>query len=141
MIFPFKFWFHRKQVAQLAQPIIQPVRILPLPCPQHSCLLIPEQGENGTFHFYCPLCRMLNQPVEKPVRQVRFPHPGRTVPGAVMSTERAVKRVEDKLHRQILPARPAHRVFHTNSKPIFASAPTRVELSAVLKKRNLPDAG
>ena len=108
-LFPFTFW-RRRQAQSIVVPV-QQVKILPLPCPIHKTVLIPEQGEKpGEFHFYCPVCRLRSQPVQEPIRQVRFPRPGRQLSGSLMHTERAIKRVERKLGYQLPPARPQ---FHT----------------------------
>lgn len=33
------------------------VHTTPLPCPLHGATLIPEQGEQGSWDLYCPICR------------------------------------------------------------------------------------
>jgi hypothetical protein len=54
-------FFHRKnQASEAPQPVVQ---LAPLPCPTHGATLITEPRGNGEWALYCPLCRLITQPV------------------------------------------------------------------------------
>ena len=116
-LFIFSLFFKRHHAEPVQLAPVQQVRVIPLPCPHHGATLIPEQGEKpGEFHFVCPLCRLASQPVQKPIRQVHFPRPGKRLPGSAMHTERAVKRVSARLGQPIPwtpPARPKPHTIQT----------------------------
>lgn len=121
------------------------VVFLPLPCPLHACALIPEpDGLNGSYHFYCPLCRLACQPKVQqigPIQPQDEAHKKQTT-GVVLHTYLAKKRTVERLKSTRL-------VLNTsdlNSKPgetdalTFANEETKARVPKV-RKVDLPDVG
>lgn len=128
----------------VAPQVIRLYNWLPLPCPRHSASLIPEECGDGSYKFYCPLCRASNQPVEqkslpdwlpteqKPVQAISKPAEHHVRAGGVMHADRAIKRTEAKLGKRIMPARPTRQLV-PNRQAIYAAAPTVMDIGAALR--------
>jgi len=88
---------------------------LPLPCPIHSCILVPEAHDNGEYRLYCPVCRLACQSIVQETESLTLKsvqeRPSR--PGALLHTMRAKNRFIERLSRQRL----VLINFDANSRP------------------------